>query len=116
VPLRVYHPPENLRLGEPSEKYFTASTGQKIERERALRQAKSCQGNSLPEGEIIAIIIVIELGFIGIIIIITSTIITSPYLTRVNSTNVLDDGLRIGEIGRRMNSKVKLVEIGVYRK
>jgi hypothetical protein len=37
-------------------------------------------------------------------------------LTRVNSTNVLDEGLRIGEIGRRMNSKVKLVEIGVYRK
>jgi hypothetical protein len=35
------------------------------------------------------------------------------YLTRVNSTNVLNEGLRIGEIGRRMNSKVKLVEIGV---
>jgi hypothetical protein len=37
-------------------------------------------------------------------------------VTRVNSTNVLDEGLRIGEIGRRMNSKVKLVEIGVYQK
>jgi hypothetical protein len=37
-------------------------------------------------------------------------------LTRVNSTNVLDEGLRIGEIGRRMNSKVKLVEIGMCRK
>jgi hypothetical protein len=37
-------------------------------------------------------------------------------VTRVNSTNVLDEGLRIGEIGRQMNSKVKLVEIGVYRK
>jgi hypothetical protein len=37
-------------------------------------------------------------------------------LMRVNSTNVLDEGLRIREIGRRMNSKVKLVEIGVYRK
>jgi hypothetical protein len=35
---------------------------------------------------------------------------------RVNSTNVLDEGLRIGEIERRMNSKVKLVKIGVYRK
>jgi hypothetical protein len=35
---------------------------------------------------------------------------------RVNSANVLNEGLRIGEIGRRMNSKVKLVEIGVYRK
>jgi hypothetical protein len=37
-------------------------------------------------------------------------------VTRVNSTNVLDEGLRIGEIGRRMNSMVKLVEIGVCRK
>jgi hypothetical protein len=44
------------------------------------------------------------------------TRIGSPWVTRVNSTNVLDEGLRIGEIGRRMNSKVKLVEKGVYRK
>jgi hypothetical protein len=29
-------------------------------------------------------------------------------LTRVNSTNVLDEGLRIGGRGRRMNSKVKV--------
>jgi hypothetical protein len=37
-------------------------------------------------------------------------------VTRVNSTNALDEGLRLGEIGHRMNSKVRLVEIGVYRK
>jgi hypothetical protein len=37
-------------------------------------------------------------------------------VTRVNSTNVLDEGLRIGEIGRRMNSKVRLVKISVYQK
>jgi hypothetical protein len=37
-------------------------------------------------------------------------------VTRLNSTNVLDEGLRTGEIGRRMNSKVKFVEIGVCRK
>jgi hypothetical protein len=37
-------------------------------------------------------------------------------LTRANSTNVLDEGLRIGEIGRQMNSKVKSVKQGVYRK
>jgi hypothetical protein len=37
-------------------------------------------------------------------------------VTRVNSANVLDEGLRIGEIGRWMNSKVELVEISVYRK
>jgi hypothetical protein len=29
-------------------------------------------------------------------------------LTRVNSTNVLNEGLRIGGIGRRMNSKVEI--------
>jgi hypothetical protein len=33
---------------------------------------------------------------------------------RVNSTNVLDEGLRIGEIGRRMNSKVNSVKQGGY--
>jgi hypothetical protein len=38
------------------------------------------------------------------------------YLTTVNLTNVLDEGLRIGEIGRRMNSKVKSVKQDVYRK
>jgi hypothetical protein len=31
-----------------------------------------------------------------------------------NSTNVLDEGLRIGEIGCRMNSKVKSVKQGGY--
>jgi hypothetical protein len=35
---------------------------------------------------------------------------SDPLVTRVNSTNVLDEGLRIGEIGRRMNSKVNLVK------
>jgi hypothetical protein len=35
-------------------------------------------------------------------------------VTRVNLTNVLGEGLTIGEIGRRMNSKVKLVKQGVY--
>jgi hypothetical protein len=29
-------------------------------------------------------------------------------LTRVNSTNVQDEGLRIGGIGRQMNSKVNI--------
>jgi hypothetical protein len=35
-------------------------------------------------------------------------------LTRVNLTNVLDEGLRIGGRGCRINSKVKLVEISMY--
>jgi hypothetical protein len=33
---------------------------------------------------------------------------------RVNSTNVLDEGLRIGGIWHQMNSKVKSVKQGVY--
>jgi hypothetical protein len=34
----------------------------------------------------------------------------------VNSTNVLDEGLRIRGVGRRMNLKVKSVKQGVYQK
>jgi hypothetical protein len=37
-------------------------------------------------------------------------------LTRVNSTNFQYEGLRIGGIGRRINSKVKSVKQGVYQK
>jgi hypothetical protein len=37
-------------------------------------------------------------------------------LTRVNSTNVLYEGLRIGGIGCRINSKVKSVKQDVYQK
>jgi hypothetical protein len=37
-------------------------------------------------------------------------------LTRVDLTNVLDEGLRTGGVGRQMNSKVKLVKQGVCRK
>jgi hypothetical protein len=35
-------------------------------------------------------------------------------LRGVNSTNVLDEGLKIGEIGRRMNSNVNSVKQGGY--
>jgi hypothetical protein len=38
----------------------------------------------------------------------TPPVISKNILMRVNSTNVQDDGLRIGGIGRRMNSKVKV--------
>jgi hypothetical protein len=39
-----------------------------------------------------------------------------PVVTRVNSTNVQYEGLRIGGVGCRMNSKVKSVKQGVYQK
>ena len=44
---------------------------------RALRQAEICRGNSLPEGEIVAIVTIIELDFIGIIISTTDTVIST---------------------------------------
>jgi hypothetical protein len=37
-------------------------------------------------------------------------------VTRVNLTNVQYEGLRIRRVGRQMNSKVKSVKQGVYRK
>ena len=59
--------------GRPS-KYSAASTRRKTpESEKLPCRKKSAGGNSLPEGEIVAIITVIELDFIGIIIIIIST-------------------------------------------
>jgi hypothetical protein len=41
---------------------------------------------------------------------------TEGWVMRVNSTNVLNEELRIGEIGRRIHSKVKSVKQDVYRK
>ena len=40
-----------------------------------LRQAEICRGNSLPEGEIVAIVTAIQLDFIGIIIITDARVI-----------------------------------------
>jgi hypothetical protein len=75
VPLRVYHPAKYLRLGEPPEKYSAISTGgTKREKELSGRQ-KSAREIPSRKGEIITIATVIELGFIGIIII-TNTSIT----------------------------------------
>jgi hypothetical protein len=80
-PLRVYHLPENLRQGGP-EIDSAASAGRKTHRERKLSGRQKSAGE-IPSrrGEIVAIVIAIELGFIRIIIIttiITITIITTP--------------------------------------
>ena len=80
-PLRVLDPLGTLsHKGRPS-KYSAASTRRKTpESEKLPCRKKSAGGNSLPEGEIVAIITVIKLDFIGIIIIIISianTIITA---------------------------------------
>jgi hypothetical protein len=74
---------ENLRQGG-SEIDSTASTGRKTPRERKLSGRQKFAGE-IPSrrGEIVAIIIIIELGFIGIIIFIT--IITSTFIFTITT-------------------------------
>ncbi|KAK1647388.1 hypothetical protein QYE76_065193 [Lolium multiflorum] len=75
--LRVLLRPENLSHREDLTKGYSRLCGAENTREkRALRRA-GIRGNSLPEGEIDAIAIVIERDIISIIIIITSTIYTA---------------------------------------
>ena len=60
VPLHVLHPPETLRLKEPSRKYSAASTGRKTtEREKLSGREKSAGEIPSRRGEIIAIVTVI---------------------------------------------------------
>ncbi|KAK1607610.1 hypothetical protein QYE76_031283 [Lolium multiflorum] len=75
--LRVLLRPENLSHREDLTKGYSRLCGAENTREkRALRRA-GIRGNSLPEGEIDAIVIVIELDIISIIITIISTIYTA---------------------------------------
>jgi hypothetical protein len=88
-PLHVYRLPENLRQGEGSQKDSVASAGRKTHRERKLSGRQKSVGE-IPSRrrEIVAIVTVIELGFIGIIIIIaTSTFIT--IITMPSRCNIL---------------------------
>jgi hypothetical protein len=76
APPRVYHLPKNLRPGG-SEIDSAASAGQKTHRERKLSGRQKSAGE-IPSrrGEIVAIVIAIEMGLIGIIIFIIT--ITTP--------------------------------------
>ncbi|KAK1664915.1 hypothetical protein QYE76_053074 [Lolium multiflorum] len=76
--LRVLLRPENLSHIEDLTRGYSRLCGAENTREkRALRRAGIRRGNSLPEGEIDAIAIVIERDIISIIIIIISTIYTA---------------------------------------
>ena len=77
LPLRVLHPPETLRQGGWTRKYSAASTRRKQQREKKLSGREKSAGE-IPSrrGEIVAILIVIVLDFIGIIIIIISITVT----------------------------------------
>ncbi|KAK1698507.1 hypothetical protein QYE76_015204 [Lolium multiflorum] len=75
--LRVLLRPENLsHRGYLAKSYSRLCGAENTREKRALRRA-GIRGNSLPEGEIDAIAIVIELDIISIIIIIISTIYTA---------------------------------------
>ncbi|KAK1694583.1 hypothetical protein QYE76_011280 [Lolium multiflorum] len=75
--LRVLLRPENLSHQYVTKSYSRLCGAENTREKRALRRAGIRRGNSLPEGEIDAIAIVIELDIISIIIIIISTIYTA---------------------------------------
>jgi hypothetical protein len=79
APSRISSPQKNLRPEGESEIDSAASAGQKTQRERKLfGRHKFAREIPSRRGEIVTIIVAIELGFIGIIIFIT--IITSTFI------------------------------------
>ena len=85
LPSGIYIPPETLRLGEQPHKDFAASAGRKTRREKDL-SGRQISAGGIPSrrGEIVAINTTIKLDFIGIIIIITTTIITISTLITIS--------------------------------
>jgi hypothetical protein len=76
--LREILRPENLsHRGYLTKSYSRLCGAENTREKRALRRAEIRRGNSLREGEIDAIVTVIELDIISITIIIISTIITA---------------------------------------
>jgi hypothetical protein len=87
APPRVYRLPEKPKTRGGSEIDSAASTGWKTHRERKLSgRQKSIEEIPSRRGEIVAIVIAIELGFIGIII---TIIITSTFITMPSRCNIL---------------------------
>jgi hypothetical protein len=83
-PLAYIIIPENLRPQGGSEIDSTASAGRKTHRERKLSGRQKSDGEIPSQrGEIIAIVIAIELDFIGIIIIIIT--ITSTFIITITT-------------------------------
>jgi hypothetical protein len=81
---RVYCRPRKPKTGGGSEIDSAASAGQKTHKERKLSgRQKSAREIPSRRGEIVAIVIAIEQGFIGIIIFIT--IITSTFITIITA-------------------------------
>ena len=70
-PSRTSSPENPKAWGDIENRHSRLCGAENAREKRAIRQAEICRGNSLPEGEILAIVTVIELDFIEIIIIST---------------------------------------------
>ncbi|KAK1682053.1 hypothetical protein QYE76_042901 [Lolium multiflorum] len=100
--LRVLLRPENLSHREDLTKGYSRLCGAENTREkRALRRAGIRRGNSLPEGEIDAIAIVIERDIISIIIIIISTIYTA-ITTAAPRHRCNNSGISMNEVRKKL--------------
>ncbi|KAK1662678.1 hypothetical protein QYE76_050837 [Lolium multiflorum] len=98
---------DDLRRQQEDTGYLTKSysrlCGRRTREKRALRRAGIRRGNSLPEGEIDAIAIVIELDIISIIIIIISTIYTA-ITTAAPRHRCNDLGITMDEVRKKLFS------------
>jgi hypothetical protein len=84
---RVYLLPENLRLGGTLRKNPAAATRRKTpEGEKLSGRQDFARGNSLSDGEIVAIVTSIALDFIGVIIIST----TRTFITAITTSSRCD--------------------------
>ncbi|KAK1664811.1 hypothetical protein QYE76_052970 [Lolium multiflorum] len=100
--LRVLLRPENLSHRGILTKGYSRLCGAENTREkRALRRAGIRRGNSLPEGEIDAIAIVIERDIISIIIIIISTIYTA-ITTAAPRHRCSNSGISMNEVRKKL--------------
>ncbi|KAK1646735.1 hypothetical protein QYE76_064540 [Lolium multiflorum] len=100
--LRVLLRPENLSHREDLAKGYSRLCGaENIREKRALRRAGIRRGNSLPEGEIDAIAIVIERDIISTIIIIISTIYTA-ITTAAPRHRCNNSGISMNEVRKKL--------------
>ncbi|KAK1697018.1 hypothetical protein QYE76_013715 [Lolium multiflorum] len=101
--LRVLLRPENLSHREDLTKGYSRLCGAENTREkRALRRAGIRRGNSLPEGEIDAIAIVIELDIISIIIIIIISTIYTAITTAAPRHRCNNLGISMNEVRKKL--------------
>ncbi|KAK1647737.1 hypothetical protein QYE76_065542 [Lolium multiflorum] len=93
--------PENLSHREDLTRGYSLCGAENTREKRALRRAGIRRGNSLPEGEIDAIAIVIERDIISIIIIIISTIYTA-ITTAAPRHRCNNSGISMNEVRKKL--------------